>query len=389
MLLFAASASVSGNENRPDNAFRTITDSIVANNPALASRKASLEGESMKMQADNNLSDPEVGFEHQWGQDNIGNKWAVSVSQSFDWPGLYRRRTAAAKAGANAFMKLYEAEEADLRLRVTNTLIDYVSARNKLMLSTAVKQNLDSIYGFIRRAYDMSEATVLDMKKISLEHAEAAARLDDARLAVDNLRHELIALNGGKYVDLAEVTDYPLMKLYDEEHYTSILETADPALAAAAGEAETARLRASTERLRAMPGFSLGYIHNVELGDHFNGITAGVTLPIFSGRKRAAAARAEALSAEYRMDDYRIAAQNRLRTDYATAKSYERRLLSYDDMFGDGDNYLQLLYKSFMGGQMTFITYLYEINYYIDARTAYIDLLHDYTLSLASLNRFE
>lgn len=372
-----------------DDMFRSITDSIIANNTALASRRAALESETMKLQADNNLNDPEVEFEHQWGQDNIGNKWAVSVSQSFDWPGLYRRRSAAARAGADAFSMLYKSEEADLRLRVTNTLIDYVAAREKLAMSNAVKQNLDSIYGFIRKAYDRSDATVLDMKKISLEHAEAIARLDDAQLAVDNLRHELIALNGGKYIDLAEVTGYPLMKLYDEDHYAAAIEAADPALAAVAGEAETARLTAAAERLRSMPGFSLGYIHNVELGDHFNGITAGVSLPFFSGRKRAAAARAEAISADYRMADYRITAQNRLRADYAAARSYERRLKSYDGMFGDGDNYLQLLYKSFMGGQMTFVTYLYEINYYIEARSAYIDLLHDYNLSLASLNRFE
>ena len=81
-------------------------DSIVSNNRALAARRAALEGDRLSLAAENNLSDPEVEFEHQWGQGHIGNKWSVSVSQSFDWPGLYKRRTEVARSGADAFRLL-------------------------------------------------------------------------------------------------------------------------------------------------------------------------------------------------------------------------------------------------------------------------------------------
>ena len=77
-------------------------DSIVCNNRALAARRAALEGDRLSLAAENNLSDPDVEFEHQWGQGHIGNKWSVSVSQSFDWPGLYKRRTEVARNGADA-----------------------------------------------------------------------------------------------------------------------------------------------------------------------------------------------------------------------------------------------------------------------------------------------
>ena len=121
-------------------------DSIVSNNRALAARRAALEGDRLSLAAENNLSDPEVEFEHQWGQGHIGNKWSVSVSQSFDWPGLYKRRAEVARSGADAFRLLYEAEAADLRLRVAMALNDYVASCQRLSLANEVKNNLDSLY---------------------------------------------------------------------------------------------------------------------------------------------------------------------------------------------------------------------------------------------------
>ena len=47
-------------------------------------------------------SQPEVEFEHLWGPDS-NRKWNVGVAQSFDWPGVYRRRAKEAKARIGAF----------------------------------------------------------------------------------------------------------------------------------------------------------------------------------------------------------------------------------------------------------------------------------------------
>ena len=187
-------------------------DSIVSNNRALAARRAALEGDRLSLAAENNLSDPDVEFEHQWGQGHIGNKWSVSVSQSFDWPGLYKRRTEVARSGADAFRLLYEAEAADLRLRVAMTLNDYVASCQRLSLANEVKNNLDSLYLKLSKAFEHGEATIIDMKKIRFERAEAISRLNDAVQAVDALKFELIGMNGGKYIDLSAIDNYPAIQ---------------------------------------------------------------------------------------------------------------------------------------------------------------------------------
>ena len=84
-----------------NSAFEAKVSEILSNNPTLASRRANAEAESLNLRADNNLSDPELEFEHQWGTPSVGgNKWSVSVSQSFDWPGVYHNRAKAPMPGA-------------------------------------------------------------------------------------------------------------------------------------------------------------------------------------------------------------------------------------------------------------------------------------------------
>lgn len=393
----AALSAVSTNVAKADTtssanaAFDELIDQIESSNQALASSRAEFEARRLAASAENNPADPEVEFEHQWGRQDIGNKWTISLSQSFEWPGVYAKRRKAIRATSEALDYLYLADRADFRLKVRQTLIDYVDAVKRLRLAETVKTNLDSIYSKITQAYGHGEATILDIKKIGLERAAATTRVESAQNRLDALRYELIAMNGGKHVDLGSIIDYPEVTFLSEEKYLDMLYESDPSLIAAERQAEAARQVAATERLKSMPGFSIGYIHNVEMGDHFNGFKVGVSLPFFSNRHRHAAALSEALSFERQATDQTFAARSRIISDYASAKGTQRLIADYSDIFpaDRDDDYAVLLRKSFDGGQINFITYLLELNYYIDARSDYLDLLHRYNQLLASLNRYQ
>lgn len=371
--------------------FETVVNTIVSNNAALAAQRESYKAQGLTMRADNTLSDPEIGFEHQWGPAEVGNKWNISVSQSFDWPGVYAKRSAANREAVNAFEFLYRADEADLRLKARQTLCDYVDAVSRHRLLTEVAANLDTLYRRQAFAYDHGELTILDMKKLRLERASLQVRLATVETTTDRLRHDLIALNGGKTLDLGGLTDYEQTPLLPEEEYLASFYDSDPAVAARQGLARSAQLNAQAASRARMPGFSVGYIHNVEGGAHFNGFSVGVSLPVYSSSKRRAVALAESLSLEQSNADYLLATHSAIVSDYSAARSLGERLKVYDDFFvsDSGDNYLTLLGKSFDGGQINMITYLLELNYYLEARIDYQTALHDYQLLLARLSRYK
>lgn len=378
---------VTANDN---SRYDAVVAEILSNNPTLSARKASLGAEKFDAKAESNLSDPEVEFEHQWGHGGVGNKWSISVSQSFDWPGVYRSRSKAADAKVRALSLLYDTEVTDMRLKARTTLNDYVAACEQLRLRKEISSNLSTINEAITRAFDLGEATILDRRKIEFERLEAEEQTKSAQLLVDQLRQELIALNGGKYIDLSEISTFPSATLASEDYYLDKYESEHPAIAAQQYLTESARQNLAAVSRSLFPGFSLGYIHNVELGDHFNGLRVGMSLPLFSVRHRRAAA-AEQLASQLAEND-RIMLEIHLNivSDYARAHKLKSSLNDYDKLFpNQNDDYLHLLRRAFDGGQMTLIIYLYELNYYSETRSRYIDLQSQFVNTMASLNRFD
>lgn len=369
--------------------FESTVSEILANNPTLAARRANIDADILGLKADINLADPEVEVEHQWGQPGVGNKWSVSVVQSFDWPGVYRSRSKAASAGAQAERLLYLAEEADMRLRVSNVLTDYIAACMQLNLCQTISDNLSVIAEKVESAFNHGESTILDYRKIGFEKIEAAAATDAAASLVVSLRQELIALNGGKEVNLDQLTAFPQFDLKTSDFYIQTQMTADPAVLAGEYLSEAAAQNVKSASRSNLPGFSVGYIHNVEIGDHFNGIKVGISLPFFANRHRKAEAKARLQATQNELFDTELAVTQRVLSDYSKAALLDSRIDQYAKLFPDGgDDYLQLLRKSFDGGQMSLIIYLYEINYYTEAHAAYINLLHDRALTMLSLTRF-
>lgn len=388
-LLLALSALVTSEATAQNKHFDATVNEILANNLTLAARRAANDADCQALRAENNLADPEVELEHLWGRPAIGNKFTLSVVQSFDWPGVYRSRSAAAKAGSKASDLLFLADIADTRLRVCTTLTDYIAALLQLRLSETISNNLAVIAENVKTAYDNGEATILDFRKIQFEKIEAETATDAAASLLASLRQELVSLNGGQPLDLDSIVDFPHYQLNTAAYYLDRHMTSDPALMAAKYASQAAVENLRTAKLSNLPGFSVGYTYNAENGDRFHGFKFGVSLPFFSNRHRKAEAAARLMEADVQELETVVTVNSRVSSEYSRAALLDRRAAVYATLFpADGDDYLTLLRKAYEGGQMTLINYLYEINYYTQARSNYITLLHDRTLSIQSLNRF-
>ncbi|MDE5554424.1 MAG: TolC family protein, partial [Muribaculaceae bacterium] len=122
---------------------------------------------------------------------------------------------------------------------------------------------------------------------------------------------------------------------------------------------------------------------------HFNGIKVGISLPFFANRHRKAQAKARLQATQNELFNTQLTVTQRVQSDYTKAALLDARVDQYAKLFPNSDDdYLTLLRKSFDGGQMSLIIYLYEVNYYTEARAAYINLLHDRALAMLSLSRF-
>ena len=79
----------------------SVLDSIESNNIHIKARIAEIKGKTSEIKSSNNLGDTEFGFEYQKGDNVEGNKYGFSVTQGFEWPGMYITRAKANKSKIN------------------------------------------------------------------------------------------------------------------------------------------------------------------------------------------------------------------------------------------------------------------------------------------------
>lgn len=371
--------------------FNEILDEVTANNPALKSRTATSQASLDEMRAEGNLPDPEVEFSHRWGPAGVGNKWDISVSQSFDWPGVYAARSKAVKSTSAAMDYLVQSDIIDTRMETRLLLLDIVNTRQNIAALESIYDGIAQLSDLYRKAVLQGEVTRLDYNKIEIERIAIEGELDNARATLDVLNSSLTALNGGIPVS-TPVESYPEPDLavmaMTPADIADYITSHDPAIAANRLSGEAAGALATAARRSRLPGFSVGYVHENEMGENFNGFSVGVSLPFFSSRHKAKAAEWSATSLRYDNDmlvSQRVAQFTSAR---ARALAAKKTADAYRPVVETDDN-LTLLRKALDGGQISMLTFIQEENYFRQARRSYLDALYNYHLALAELMRYE
>lgn len=362
---------------------------IVISSPELKSAQAARDAETAISGTLNNLSDPEVEFEHQWGLHGIGNKWGFSVKQGFDWPGVYKSRRQAADASRRASASLYDVKVSELTQRVNLLLIDLCYANKEIALLDSIKSSLTSLNEKYATGFQRGETSILDVKKIELELIGINRSYNDAIDRRAEIEGQLRGINpAAEWDGLLATTEYPATgKILTEKEYADALKANNPESRYLADMKSLALKNYEVERRSNFPGFSVGYRHDYELGEKFNGLSVGITLPFFSGRNKAKAASLEVASygAEMESQDARLNAEwAALR---ARAIRLEKECREYRHALVSSDSQ-RLLKMALNGGEISLLTYLQESAYFQQARREYLSVEHQMHTAIAQLNRY-
>lgn len=375
--------------------FDGAVDRLVGNNLSLQSEALRGEAAVESLKADNVLSGPEVDFTREWGNSaDVGDKLSFSVSQSFDWPGLYKARREAARTASSAYQFLREANLLDSRREARELLLEYIHNAQVLNLQKEIAGNIDNMVDYYKRAAEEGLETRIDYNKTVIERIAVHRELHNLESEREGIVARLQDFNAGLDVDplLSEVgVEYPEFAPVRLQVALSLMRERDPGYAAAKAQAEAAGSLVKVERLSAYPGFSIGFVHETEgagATDHFNGFSIGLTLPSWSRRHSSKAARLEAEAAvmEAEMALHRRKAE--LVSESRRIESLRKQIDEYAPVVADNSNY-ELLKKALKAGQITFLTYIEELNYFIAAHREYLDLLYEYNLAIVRTKYYD
>lgn len=323
------------------------------------------DAEFMGLMADNSLPGPEIGFEYKFPQQRgVENRWGVEVSQEFEWPGIYGARRRAASELRTLGANSAELSRQWLRYEVSDRLLQLIEARKRLALLEEVVANLEEVCQQLTRMLDRGQTTILDLRKaefelLAVKEKTATAESDCNRLAAG------VGFGQIKPQSLELLTEFPEKGLIIPQETPEEIEVT--------AEAERSYLLSQIERMKRMPSFSVGYVHDFEEGIHFNGLSVGVKLPDYKSGKSAKAAEVEAETAKMKREEVRAARNVEIAANIAESHRLTSLLAEYDKALSQSD-YLQLLKKSFSAGQITLTQYLLDQNWYLTTRLDHLAL---------------
>lgn len=365
-----------------------IISQIVESNPSLATLTTQADADAKAAYASNSLSGPELEFEHLWGRDGA-TKWSVGVSQSFEWPSLYKVRKDLAYLNYVSATLSVNVKKSELINQARETLVRLYYCQQRLDILDGLIADMSSLHNHLGEALGHGLITILDYKKSGLELTE----LQIERSKVVDEQHRLEAsLNelAGKplhFPDGRPEAPAFIGTLNSLDSYTAEIRTNSPAVAFAESNLAIAKLNVNNVSKSNAPGFSVGYRHAKEEGIHYNGFAIGIELPTWGINRNKAAVQSAELSAQTACDEAIQAETARVESEYRVAESLRSEINALRANGLDG-SYVSLLKEAYNGGEISVLDYLREQSYYQSSRLSILDLEEQYAVSLTSLNRY-
>ena len=368
------------------NLYDALMDSIEANNSTLQALRAQAETQKIANYTGIYLPNPEVEFNYLWGNPAaIGNRTDISITQTFDFPSAYRHRKQIAELQNVNVELLYKSERMRILLSAKQTAIElvYLNARMKEMLFRL--QNAERISETTRIKLDRGDANMLDYNKARLNLTAIQAEITGLDATRTTLLSELRRLNGGKTIDIPEDEFSPSPLPADFASWYAEMEQINPLLQYVKGEIAISREQLKLNRSLTLPKLTTGYMSEKIVGEHFQGITVGVTIPLWENKNRLKQARSQIKTSETVLEDQKIQFYNRLQSQYLKASVLQKNASQLRQSIAESRDDL-LLKKALDAGEISLLTYLTEIGYYYDALEKVLATERDYELALAELN---
>ncbi|MGM9804376.1 MAG: TolC family protein [Muribaculaceae bacterium] len=366
-----------------------VLTQVKQNNKQLKALVAQIGADSLDLRSSNNLSNPEVEGAYLFGKGPLGDKWEVGVSQGFDWPGVYSARGKANNHRLEALSWSYRSAQLTVLSEAYDICLEIIACNRSIAFEKRVLSNLTEMYEKSSKGLEQGEVSILDTNKLRIECLAARQRIDESEVLRDAAIKRLEGCNGNVPIGgIESLCEYPQQQLKELSYYLNQVRGVDPQLQELSASMMADKGDVDVAKMQGLPKFKLGYKYANELGDKFNGVTMGVSLPVFENRGKKNAAKARQIATELQYDNVAAAAESLVSENYGKASRLRSQISEYSKALGDGNN-LVVLQKALQGGQITLLNYLQEVRYFTEAQAVLLDMEKELNATMLVLNRYQ
>ena len=385
---FAVSIAAVGIASAQSHTMESVLREIESNNTKLEALRHSAEAEKLENRTGISLDDPEIGFNYLWGGPaSIGNRQDVSVRQGFDFGTITGLKNKVANERNELIEWQYKTERMNLLLEAKTRCIDLIYWNAVEDVLDTRLRNAEIVAEEMRKKLEQGEGNRIEYNNARLELASVQNAHFKAHAEQSALLTELSRLNGGKRIDftLAQFPDENFPE--DFNLWYSEAESSSPVLAYVRQEIEVNRKELSLRKTSNLPSLTLGYMGEFTQGERYQGISFGISVPLWSNARKIRQAKAAVQAAQSREIDAKQQFYSKLEQQYTRTAALRAVAENSREYLEDSDN-SSLLKKAVEEGEISVPEYLISLWLYYDAVNRYLEAEREYQKAFAELSSY-
>ena len=367
-----------------------VLGSVEKNNITLKALAAELEAEKLENSLSSSLPDPEIEFSYLWGSPvAIGNRQDVSASQTFDYATLSGARRRAADGRNDLAESSFRSERQSILLQAEQCCIDLVYYNALIAQVQTRVQNASDIAASLERKLSLGQANQLEYNNAVLSLSKLSGSLTALTVERDAVMLELRQLNGGEPLCF-DASEYESVMLpSDFEQWASEASDRSPALAYVRAQVKVGEEELALRRSEAMPSLSVGYAGEFVVGQRYQGVSVGVSVPLWSAGRRVKQAQASLSAARARHSDAKSQFYHNLEIQYQRTAGLQKVAQTYVESLLKVSDNVALLQKAMDRGAVSVLDYMLQMEFFYDTLEQTLTAQRDFQKSYAALTAFE
>lgn len=367
------------------NDIQAVLQAVEQNNTSIHVSRKTAEAEKAGNHTGLTLTDPEVEFGYLWGSPaGTGNRKDVSAKQSFDMATLTGAKRRMAQRKDELADWQYKADRQNILLEAKQLCMDVIYYNATLKELNVRLKNAEAIAAVQERRLKSGEGNKMEYNNVTLDLASVRGEMQRNQTEREAALAELTRLNGGQAVTLT-ATEYPAEPVAaDFDQWYAETEKRNPALAYLKQQIEVGRQQVAVSKAEGMPTVSVGFMGEYTR-EHYQGVTLGMSIPLWANKNRVRKAKADVEAAEARQTDARRQYYGSLRTLYQRQAGLRQTIDTYDQALRSTDN-TALLKKALDAGSITVVDYLMGARLYYETIDRRMDALRSWHKVIAEMN---
>lgn len=348
--------------------YSEVLKAVEEHNPILLAAQKRSEAHQAQARVGVLLPDPTVEGAYFWGDPSeIGIRWDLSVSQTFEMPSVLVRRARLRKLEQEAASLSYDVLRNKMLYETQQACADYIYYQG---IAKILEERTSTAYHLARlyqQRFDAGDCSILEYNCAQLYLAKVQKEAADACLEGRHARTNLVTLAGDAAYSFTQSEYDTIFLIPNFDDWYKEIEMRNPVLKVLNNQAEADQVRGQLSRAQWLPNMSVGYASENIVGETFRGVTIGLTLPLWSQQRavRQAVLEQEASQQEFESQRAKLYAdmQCLMHHIYALRLNLDNLRTAYGRY-----NSMALLDKALEAGEISLEDYLLQLDSYVDVQ---------------------